>query len=328
MSPKLRGILYTVGSAASLSVTFIASKQAMAELTPLAFAPLWFAIASLWGLGYYFFQPAKIPLSKLRLNWKPLLLIGLSGSIGNFFFFTAISMGDPTVVAFFARATTIFALLMGVVWLRERMTPLQWAGGLVALTGAGLMTYQGGNLIWAVLAISLLTSFFHALTSYIAKRNVSRIEPAVLNIARTGGAAIFIGAIALLLGDLTRPSLEAVLWMVGGAFFGPFLSYILFYKGMATLEIGQAAIIRASQPLFVALYSFVLFGSLITGRQFIGGMVILLGIVFILWPRGRIRRPEANAVLSKFRSSLPPKLVPPLTSVARGNTENVVSGQD
>ena len=59
MSSKLRGILYTVGSAASLSATFIAGKQAMAELTPLAFAPIWFAIASMWGLGYYFFQPGQ-----------------------------------------------------------------------------------------------------------------------------------------------------------------------------------------------------------------------------------------------------------------------------
>ena len=269
-----------------------------------------------------------MPVRDLRANWKPLVLIGLSGSIGNFFFFTAISMGDPTVVAFFARATTIFALLMGLVLLKERMTSIQWLGALVALAGAGLMTYQGGSLIWAVLAISLLASFFHALTSYIAKRNVGRVEPAVLNIARTGGAAICLGTLALVGGQLALPSPEAVLWMLGGAFFGPFLSYVLFYKGLSSLEIGQAAIIRASQPLFVAVYSFVLFGSLISGRQFIGGLIILLGILFILWPHAQLRWPTDNSTMGKIRSLLPARFQPRLTGVAQRHPENVISGQD
>jgi len=283
MSPKLQGVFYTIGSAASLSVTFVASKQALLELSPLAFAPLWFAIACGWGMGYYALQPNKVALSRLKPHWKWLLALGCSSMIANYLFFSAIGLGDPTVISFFSRATTIFALLMGVVLLRERMTQLQWLGALIAVTGAGLMTYQGGHLIWLVLAFSLSASFFHALTSYIAKRAVANtIPPIALNIARTGIPAIGLGSLSLVTGTLTWPSYQSLLWLIGGAFLGPFLSYLLFYKGLANLEISQATIIRASQPLFVAFYSFVLFAHLVSGQQFTGGMIILLGTLLML----------------------------------------------
>ena len=298
MSPRLRGILYTVGSAASLSVTFIASKQALADLSLLGFAPLWFALAFLWGLGYYCVQPDKVSAGDLKRHWKLLVLLGLSSSAANYFFFAAVNLGNPTVVAFCSRATTIFALLMGVVLLRERLTRFQWAGALVAVVGAGLMTYQGGRLIWTILSLSLTASFFHALTSYIAKRSVIHISPVVLNVARTLGLMICLSVASLLAGELVWPGRRALLWMLGGAFFGPFLSYLLFYRGMVTLGISQGAIIRASQPLFVALYSFILFGELLHLRQFAGGLIILWGVTMTLWASPRLRLPRLSLRLS------------------------------
>jgi len=313
MPAKLRGIFYTLGSAACLSVTFVASKQALLELSPLALAPFWFGIAFSWGIGYYLLQPHKTPLAQLKQRWKSLFLLGLSSSVANYFLFVNIKLGDPTIIAFFSRATTIFALLMGVWLLRERMSQFQWLGAVVAIAGTGVMTYQGGRLIWLVLALALTSSFFHALTSYIAKRNVTHISPIILNLARTLGLTICLGTLSLFMGELAWPSPHALLWIIGGAFFGPFLSYILFYKGIVTLDISQAAILRASQPLFVALYSYILFGQIISQRQFIGGFVILLGVALILWPRRRPHLPQ------QLRSS---------TSIAHGDAQNVIRSQD
>jgi hypothetical protein len=46
MTPKLKGVLYIFASAAFLGATFIASKQAMLELTPLGFSAIWFAASA------------------------------------------------------------------------------------------------------------------------------------------------------------------------------------------------------------------------------------------------------------------------------------------
>ncbi|MFQ5576101.1 MAG: DMT family transporter [Anaerolineae bacterium] len=282
MTPKLKGILYTFASAAFLSVTFIASKEALRELPPLGFTPIWFAVASAWGLGYYALQPNKVPWRRLRPHLGALILLGLFSSASNFFLFTAIQLGEPTMVAFFSRSETVFSLLWGVTFLKEKLTGLQWLGVATAVAGAGLMTHRGGTLVWTVLGLALIANFFNATTSYVAKRNTGRVPPAVLGIARTVVLAVSLGTLGLLWGQLTLPSLRALLWITGGAFFGPFLSYLLFYKGLTTMDMGQAAIIRATQPLFVALYSLILFGRLIGWVQFGGGLIILIGVSMML----------------------------------------------
>ena len=297
MSSKLTGVLFTVASAACLSVTFVAGKQALLVLSPFAFIPLWFMAASLWGLVYYLLQlfqlpqplrlpqPQRFPLTRLKYFWKPLLFLGLSSTIANTLFFSAVALGEPTVVAFFSRATTLFAVLLGVTMLQEQMTAAQWLGASLTIFGAALMTYQGGTSAGLILVLSLGASFFHALTSFIAKRAVRDLPPTILNIARTGTLALILGPIAFWRGILVIPDVPIVLWIIGGAFFGPFLSYILFYRGLKTLNISTAEVIRASQPLFVAVYGLILFSTMISPAQFFGGSVILVGVSLLLLPR-------------------------------------------
>ncbi len=282
MTPKLKGILLTLASAAMISVTFIASKQALKELTPLAFTPIWFAIASLWGLGFHFAQPNRAPLISLRPHLKPLVLIGFASSAANYFFFSAIKIGDPTVVSFFSRSETIFSLLWGVLLLKERLTRWQWLGAAIAVIGAGLMTYRGGNIIFWVLMLALVGNFFNSLTSLIAKKNVKNVPPNVLGVARTIGLTVIMGSMALATGELTIPSTPTMLWMIGGSFFGPFLSFVLYYNGLKWIDMSQATIIRATQPLFVAVYSLALFGSLISPLQLTGGLIILAGVMLMV----------------------------------------------
>ncbi len=282
MSPKLKGIFYTLASAAMVSVTFIASKQALKELEPLSFTPIWFGIASLWGLSYYAVQPNRVPLKTLKPHWKALTLIGLFSSASNFFFFTSIKLGEPTIVSFFSRSETIFSLLWGIVLLEERLSRWQWLGAGVAVTGAGMMTYHGGAVIWTILLLTLIANFFNSGTSLVAKLNVQNVPANILGLARTLGLTVVLGTLSLFSGKLVWPSTDALLWMVGGSFFGPFLSFVFYYQGLKTVDMGQASILRATQPLFVALYSLALFGSVIGSLQFTGGLIILAGVMLML----------------------------------------------
>ncbi len=274
--------MLTLGSAAMVSVTFIASKEALKELTPLGFTPIWFGIASLWGLVFHILLTKHTPMASLRRYMRPLMLIGIASSVAGYFFFSAIKLGDPTVVSFFSRSETIFSLIWGVFLLKERLTRWQWFGAAIAVVGAGLMTYHGGSVIFLVLLFALISNFFNSITSLIAKLNVKNLPPNVLGLARTIGLTVILGAIALLTGELTMPSAHTLAWMAGGSFFGPFLSFVLYYNGLKTVDMGQASIIRATQPLFVASYSFALFGIFLSSLQFAGGLIILAGVAFML----------------------------------------------
>ena len=281
----LRGALFTFASAACISVTFIAVKQATHELSPLAFSPIWFAVATGWGATLYFFQSGlKIP-PNLRASTRPLLALGFFNGTANLLLFTAINLGDPTLVAFFSRSETVYTVVMGWWFLGEQMLAYQWLGAGLTVAGAGAMTFRGGTLIGITLAITLVSNFFLSLSTLIAKRQIHAVPPAFLSMARTALMTLMLGAVALVTGQLAWPNANAWMWIIGGSFFGPFLSYVLFYQGLRPLDLGKGAVIRSTQPLFVALYSLLLFGTTITLQQFLGGLLMLAGVALMLWQK-------------------------------------------
>lgn len=284
---SLKGILLTFASAACISVTFIASKQAMRELSPLAFTPVWFAAASAWGAGFYIGRNGlRLPAGLRRLVW-PLLWLGLFNGLANLLLFSAINLGDPTLVAFFSRSETVYTVGLGALLLGERMLGYQWVGAAIAIAGAGVMTFRSGPVVGLMLLITLVSNFFLSLSTLIAKRYVHAVPPLLLSTIRTILMMLLLAVIGFFAGALTWPSLATWAWIIGGAFFGPFLSYVLFYKGLLYLDLGKGAVIRSTQPLFVGVYSFALFGTIITGQQFLGGVMMLVGVSLMLWQRTR-----------------------------------------
>ncbi len=198
MGGQLKGVLLTIASAASVSVTFIASKQAMQQLTPLGFTAPWFAVASLWGVAFYLFRngpvwPASLkrdvsppqnssevnntfqrsavsrPRSALPTVFWPILLLGFLNGLANYLFFTSINLGDPTLVAFFSRSEVIYTVLLGTWLLGERLRAYQWAGVAIAVAGAGLMTFRAGAVVWLMLLLTLASNFFLAFSGMVQK---------------------------------------------------------------------------------------------------------------------------------------------------------------
>lgn len=282
---SLTGILLAFASAACISVTFIASKQAMVDLSPLAFTPVWFAVASAWGIGLYLWRNGLELPSGLAESIRPILLLGFLNGLANFLFFTSIDLGDPALVAFFSRSETVYTVLLGAWFLGERMHRSQWLGVALAIAGTGTMTFRAGSVVWMVLLLALASNFFLALSNLVAKKSILAVPPLLLSTARTLVMAFMLGLFGWAAGQLAWPGWTAWLWIIGGAFFGPFLSYVLFYRSLLYLDLSKGAVIRATQPLFVAVYGLALFGTVITLQQLAGGLIVTAGVALMLWDR-------------------------------------------
>ncbi|MBN1991281.1 MAG: DMT family transporter [Anaerolineae bacterium] len=282
---QIKGALLTLASAACVAVTYVTSKQVMQNLSPLAFTPIWFGVASLWGVGFYLLRNGvKTPPGLSRTIW-PILGLGFFNGLANLLFFIAVNLGNPTLVAFFSRSETVYTVLLGALLLGERMRRYQWAGAILAVFGAGVMTFRAGPVVWLMLALLLVSSFFLSASTLLAKKYILAVEPLVLSTARTVIMAVLLAGVGLAAKQWTWPSGAAWLWIIGGSFFGPFLSYVLFYRGLRYFDLGQGAVIRSTQPLFVAVYSLILFGVFITAQQWLGGLMMLAGVALMLWPR-------------------------------------------
>ncbi len=280
---QLRGGSLALISAICLSATFIASKYVLQHLSVLAFAPLWFGAATIWSLLILSLTRNLSGMTLLSSHMKPLFWVGVTSCVGTYVFFLAIEIGDATLVSFLSRSETIFSVLLGVFLMHERLSVRQWAGFVLAVTGAGVMTYRGGDVIIQVVVLVLVANFFLALTSYIAKKTISNVPATIIALYRTMFMTVVFFMSGLLTNELTIPAWPIMQWILVGALLGPSLSFILYYRSLKYIDLGHSAVIRSIQPLFVALGSFLLLNTIISVQQATGGIIIILGIMLLVW---------------------------------------------
>ena len=117
----------------------------------------------------------------------------------------AITLGDPTLAAFFSRSETVFSVLLGTILLGERMRQYQWLGVAISVLGTGLITFQAGRVVWLMLALLLVSNFFLSLSTLVAKKNVIVVPPLLLTTARTIVMGLLLGLIGWGAGQLAWP---------------------------------------------------------------------------------------------------------------------------
>jgi chloramphenicol-sensitive protein RarD len=189
----------------------------------------------------------------------------------------------------------LVSVLMGVLILRERLNPAQWAAVAVAAAGVLWLTWQGGRLPWIALALAL------SFGSYGLIRKLA-VVPSVQGLAVESGL-LFVPAAAFLVwsefagsGRFGHGALQVDVLLVTGGLVTA-LPLILFAVGARRIPLSMIGILQYLAPTLQLGCGVLLFGEPFTRVQALGfGCIWLaLGIYAAdgLW-RAR-RRPAAVA---------------------------------
>src|SRR5215471_14927147 len=141
-SREVQGMLLSLASAACMGVTYVASKYVLKSINPETFVVFWFAMGAIYSLLLLTKQGRRKELFQRGNPWKQLMGLGLASAVAIVLFFYAIQLIDPAVVSFYTRADNVFAVLMGVMFLRERFNSFEGAGVAIALVGSLVTTYR------------------------------------------------------------------------------------------------------------------------------------------------------------------------------------------
>ncbi|WP_238815682.1 EamA family transporter [Nocardia brasiliensis] len=116
-------------------LNFLAIRVGLDHFPPFFFAALRFAVIAIPVVLF-------VPRPRVRLRW--LLLYGAGFGILQFaFLFTAMRAGMPTGLASLVlQSSAPFTVLLGALFLRERIRPIQIAGILVAMAGMGVISWD------------------------------------------------------------------------------------------------------------------------------------------------------------------------------------------
>jgi transporter family protein len=268
-----------------VATTFVISKTALKVINPESFSVVWYGAAGIYAALYGRRSGAVSGTAVLRQRWRPLLALGLANAVSALLWFSEIQMADPALVSFFGSMSTLFAVLLGVVVLGERLSWREWGSAAVILAGTLLITYRADRIVLLVFIMAAGQTFLRASCNVIAKHTVSGVSPLTLTMARAGSTSFITLVYALLVGRWQWPPPDTLALIVAGALGGPFFSYVLLYRALVLIDVSKASLIEANRPLFVLFYSLILFGSLPQPHQIAGGLLSIGGVVILLFAR-------------------------------------------
>lgn len=290
ITPKMRvqltGFALAFVSMVLMSCNYITAKIAMQGFNPKTFAALWYAVATILSLVLTFAMGQAKQLKTGGKELRLMLWLGLALTLVALLGWAGLSKMDPTFNAFLSRLTPMMTILLGVVLLGEHVRPLEWLA-VAVMVGGGVLSTMGGTwkAEWWAILLTLAGCFFAALQFTLGKFGGDKsIPPLVMNVYRTAVAAVVITILTLALGEFDLAQAQPHHWaaLLIGALLGPCLSVTLTFASYRYWDMTRSAMVFTLQPLAVLPMAWLMFHDIPGGWKLIGGMIILLGGLWLV----------------------------------------------
>ena len=270
--------------------SFVAVKSALSSATPFAFLTVRFGVATLLLAPGTRFDPRPTG-RELRGG----LLLGALVALGFITQTAGLVITTPSRSAFIVSVSSVLAPIIALAILGQRpgwLTPLGLALatlGIYLLTAPDAGGLNRGDLLTLVCAVTFggqIVGVTELTRDYDARRLVW---------FQVAGTAAVAGLAAVL---LERPQIRWTWGFVGAlaytVAFASTLCFILQMRAQRHMSSARAALIFCFEPLFAALTAWLVLGERLAVTQWLGGALIVLGMIAADLPASRAVPPRAG----------------------------------
>jgi drug/metabolite transporter (DMT)-like permease len=259
--------------------TFVLMQNSVRAMPPFQFLTLRFALASL----------AMLALFGRRISRASRWDVLAGAGVGSFLFagyaFQTVGLQYTTAArsGFLTGLTVVLVPVAGLLVLRHRPAAAVWGGVGVALLGLFLLSWPGWTgtdptILYGDL-ITLACTVAFSLQIVLVGRYAPRVDPMTLTTAQL----VMVTALSAAF-SLNEPAAVAIpLWLWGNAIFMGVAATALAFGVQARAQrlttATHTALILAMEPVFSALFAWLLTGEVLTGRSLVGCGLILAGMV-------------------------------------------------
>lgn len=281
--------------AAIWGASFLFTRIAAPAFGPLALAEVRVAIAAAMLVPLLAW---RADLTELRRHAPLFLLLGAVNTAIPFSLFAYAALTITAGLASILNATApLFTALIAWLWLRERLTPLQWLGMAIGIAGvawlsAGKAQFAVGGSAWAIGA-GVLASLSYGVSASVVKRHFTGVRPLAVAAGSQSAAAVLLLPFAIAFWP--AGALRAMDWAAAIALgvLCTGLAYILYFRLIARVGPATAMTVTFLIPAFAMLWGGLVLGEAVTGAMLAGCAVILAGTA-LATGMIRVRRPAPS----------------------------------
>ncbi len=268
---------------------FIAASIGLEEFPPILFTGLRFTLLAVVLAAYL-----KVPRNIVR----PLLKIGFLMGVGSYLtLYLSIALAENTSsIAVFSKLEVPFALLFGVILLKETVGPQRIAGTVIALTGALMISFDPAAFDDLAALFWMAVSSAFSAYALILIRQLGKIHPLTITawISLVGGPTLLVTTFIFESGH-QQVILDATVTGWTALLYTAFMSSVVAHSGMYYLlqhyPVAQVSPFTLLSSIFAVLGGVILLDDQLTLPLVFGGVLILFGITWI-----NIRKAKAMPV--------------------------------
>lgn len=282
------------------STSFVGTKIAYASFPPLTLGAARFAIASvILGTIVLLRREFTVPAP------KDLGMMALSGLLGTTVYFALENIGLQLTTA--SSAALIVASYPAVTALLEFFfyrTKISWMRGIgIAMAIFGVYRISGGGtghggtdeLTGNLLLVA--AGFVFAMYNFAARKVVSRYSMVTVSFYQTIAGTLAFIPLALTESEQWQTPTTESLWML--LYLGVFCSvaaFMLYNFGLRGLTAGTAIALMNLVPIIGVALSIGLLGEKLRPDDWIGGVIVILGVILSVRERPRKTRKSAKEI--------------------------------
>jgi O-acetylserine/cysteine efflux transporter len=265
--------------------------------------------------------------------WRTVAAVGTFMSLGQFgLLYTSMHLGmPPGLAALVLQAQVLFTVVIAAAWLRERPSPRQLAG--ILLAGAGLVVVgigRGGHIPLLALLLCVAAALSWGIGNVVARRAAVPTSSG-LSMVVWSSLVVPVPALALSLvldgpqevgTALSGLGVEALLSTLYTAGLASLVGYAIFNNLLSRFPASSVVPFVLIAPPVAMVSAWLLLAQVPNAAESLGGLVVLVGVLVTVW-QGRDGTQGQGRML-KFRRKTLSGSQARLTSVSRSS---VAGGQ-
>jgi drug/metabolite transporter (DMT)-like permease len=281
---RVRATVFVFLASVIWGSTFVAQKAAGVHMGAFTYNGIRFALGALTMLPFIFILEKKDP-GKTRCTWYAGAAAGVVVFVAiNFQQLGIILSYSPTSASeagFITGLYTIFVPIFGLA-IGRKTNRYTWLSAVLAFSGLTLLSVGPGGLSSIQISDSLYVfgAVFWAVHILLIDRYVKNIHPLRFTaiqfiVCSVLSSACAFGFETVRLEDM-RNGIVPILF---GGILASGVAYTLQILGQRKVEPVRAAVIFSLESLFAAIAAAILIGELMTPQKYLGGLVIVAGIL-------------------------------------------------
>lgn len=236
-------------------------------------------------IGLYGLWRRELHLSSLRKHFGFYAIVGFLVGGSTAMSYSAVAFIDTGTASMLAKTSTLFSIGIGLWWLHERLHRMQIIGGVLALLGVILITFQPGDIFrWGALLI-LASSLMYAYHAALVKRYGNEMGFIDFFFFRLFFTTLTLGLIALARPWTVNAPPNIWLLVVVAGTVDIVISRSLYYLALRRLPMSLHAIILTLSPVVTLGWAYLFFDTFPGPLQLIGGATVTIGVALAAYFR-------------------------------------------